>query len=315
MFSLRNQGGRIPGRGLLFAFCFLVSSNAWAYCRTTTCDPGARCSDDPKSCCVLNSDGCDENGTPISWPNSCVSYNLHEDGSKLREISAQELSDIVDDAMSQWLDVDCDGEQISLSVENRGLSSCGQIQYNEGPKDKNANVWMFRESGDLGGQSPGGNGPVDSRTLAVTTLSIDVNTGAIYGVDVELNSVLANFTTSDEDVVIDLASIVTHEAGHFLGLDHSREDAVMMPEYRPGDLSPRALKSDDEAGICAVYPQDRDIDEKTCEPHGKYSSECHSEGCGCHVIGGRSLPSPGSLWLGLGAIGVFFLRRRSATRS
>jgi MYXO-CTERM domain-containing protein len=169
---------------------------------------------------------------------------------------------------------------------------------------------MFRDSGDLSGDEPTGGGPIDSRTLAITTLSINVDTGDIYGVDVELNSALADFTTTDEDVGIDLESIVTHEAGHFLGLDHSTTfDAVMREDYRPGDLAPRTLKPDDIAGICSIYPDDRSIEENTCDPRGKYSTECHEDGCGCRIAGGPSAPSRQGAWFALLAVGAFITRR------
>lgn len=287
----------------------MTSLSAHAYCRTTTCDPNVSCSDRPNDCCKVVA-SCDQNGIPISWPNSCVSFNIQEDGSELREISAEQLSDIVDDAFDKWLEADCEGDAMSLAVENRGFAACGTPEYNEGIRDKNANVWMFRDSGDLSGNEPSG-GPIDSRTLAITTLSIDIDTGDIYGVDVELNSALADFTTSDEDVGIDLESIVTHEAGHFLGLDHSTAipAAVMRASYSPGDVTPRTLTPDDVAGICSIYPKNRSIEENTCEPRGEYSTECHEDGCGCRIVGGPSAPSRLGVWFALLAAGAFITRR------
>lgn len=286
----------------------LLSTSAHAYCRTTTCDPNVSCNTDPNDCCqVVN--GCDQNGIPISWPNSCVSYNIHEDGSEEENISAEKLSKIVDGAFDEWLGADCEGYSLSLAVENRGFAECGSPEYNKGPHDKNANVWMFRDTGDLSGSKPSGGNPIDSRTLAITTLSINVDTGAIYGVDVELNSALADFTIGNENVGIDLASIVTHEAGHFLGLDHSTTfDAVMRADYNPGDTGPRTLKPDDVAGICAIYTEDRSIEENTCDPRGKYSTECHG-GCGCRIDAGPLAPSGLSVWWGLLLAGAMIARR------
>ncbi len=52
----------------------------------------------------------------------------------------------------------------------------------------------------------------------------------------------------------DLASILTHEAGHFLGLAHSAEtSAVMYAHYHPGQ---NVLTPDDVGGICSIYPPD-----------------------------------------------------------
>jgi hypothetical protein len=56
----------------------------------------------------------------------------------------------------------------------------------------------------------------------------------------------------------DLQSIVTHEAGHFLGMSHSADPlATMRRDYTAGSDSFRDLAPDDVAGICAIYPPDQ----------------------------------------------------------
>jgi hypothetical protein len=51
---------------------------------------------------------------------------------------------------------------------------------------------------------------------------------------------------------LDLESVLLHELGHALGLDHSRnQEAVMRAGIKPG-LTRRVLHADDVAGICAV---------------------------------------------------------------
>jgi MYXO-CTERM domain-containing protein len=50
----------------------------------------------------------------------------------------------------------------------------------------------------------------------------------------------------------DLQAILTHEAGHFLGLAHSVDtSAIMYAFYSPGSIH---LTPDDVAGICTIYP-------------------------------------------------------------
>ncbi|MEM6955827.1 MAG: matrixin family metalloprotease [Myxococcota bacterium] len=61
-------------------------------------------------------------------------------------------------------------------------------------------------------------------------------------------------------------SIALHEGGHYLGLDHSDDGgAVMFFQYR-GGVS--AIGSDDEAGICFLYPGD-----------GGAVTDCTTSGC------------------------------------
>jgi hypothetical protein len=92
-------------------------------------------------------------------------------------------------------------------------------------------------------------------TLALTTVVFRTETGEILGVDMELNGTVS-FSIGDPDSVsYDLQSVLTHEAGHMLGLAHSTEaDATMFPSYAPGSIEKRTLSADDQLGICAIYP-------------------------------------------------------------
>jgi len=96
-------------------------------------------------------------------------------------------------------------------------------------------------------------------TLALTTVTYGVVTGTIYDADTEINT-FGHLVTTEEPPpptgypqnTYDLQSILTHEAGHFLGLAHSTDtSAVMYAYYHPGSIH---LTPDDVAGICAIYP-------------------------------------------------------------
>jgi hypothetical protein len=125
---------------------FFWATSASAFCRTTVCDPSYSCEESPDICCVLDPvTRCEINAAPLSWPTSCVSYAVHEDGSDKRDISAKQLSNILDEAFSTWLSSDCNGSSVSLAVDYRGGAECGAPEYNLGGKDRHANIWMFRE--------------------------------------------------------------------------------------------------------------------------------------------------------------------------
>jgi hypothetical protein len=49
-----------------------------------------------------------------------------------------------------------------------------------------------------------------------------------------------------------LQSILTHEAGHFMGLAHATDtNSIMYAFYQEGAIE---LTPDDQAGICNIYP-------------------------------------------------------------
>jgi hypothetical protein len=141
-------------------------------------------------------------------------------------------------------------------------------------------------------------------TLALTTVTYNLDTGDIYDADIEVNSSSDTivFTTGDTDVQFDLRSIATHEAGHFLGLSHSEEaDATMNRAYEAGQTDLRDLEPDDVAAICATYPPG-EILPADCDatPRHGFSSECsvnqepmEESGC-CSVAPGSSASGPGA---------------------
>lgn len=72
--------------------------------------------------------------------------------------------------------------------------------------------------------------------------------------DIAFNPALA-FSTSAETNKFDIQSVITHEIGHFLGLDHSALiSSVMVPFGVPSQLDQRTLAYDDIAGVMEIYP-------------------------------------------------------------
>jgi hypothetical protein len=244
-----------------------LAPSAAAYCRTTTCDP-----EDPTQTCTPDAAGCIREGIELGWPEQCLSFGVQKDGSVKRHITYGEADAVVQDAFRQWIGVDCDGQPPSFSIYDLGAPhggiDCSQPEFNE--REPNANVWMFRDSdwpypdGDL--------------TLALTTVTFDATTGDILDADVEINSYAHSLTIGDTNVGNDLLSIVTHEAGHFLGLSHSNvATATMSARYSPHDIGFRTLAVDDVDGICAIYPPNRDApacDASGPTPHGGFSVSC-----------------------------------------
>src|SRR5262245_16497003 len=99
-------------------------------------------------------------------------------------------------------------------------------------------------------------GLLGSSTIAATFSFFRTDAGqlAIDEADIVFNTTL-NFSTSVEDNKFDIQSVLTHEIGHLLGLDHSAMvSSVMVPFGAVSQLDQRTLSYDDIAGITEIYP-------------------------------------------------------------
>ena len=99
--------------------------------------------------------------------------------------------------------------------------------------------------------------PLGSDTVASTFefLTVDgTGTTVIQEADIAV-STSVQFSTSGESGKYDLQSVLTHEVGHFLGLNHSGLiSSVMEPYGQAGQLDERTLTYDDMAGAAELYP-------------------------------------------------------------
>jgi hypothetical protein len=117
--------------------------------------------------------------------------------------------------------------------------------------------------------------------IAFTSVSFVAGTGEILEADMEINAIDSGgtsgflMTCSDTAPDTDIENVVTHEAGHLLGLAHACEDTsthpaaidftlagcpgntnpTMFPTSPPGETSKRSLEPDDIAGVCFLYPR------------------------------------------------------------
>jgi hypothetical protein len=274
------------------------ASEARAFCRSTACTGD----------CPRDENGCKTTGEPLSWKGVCVGFSLQKDGSV--NIPPGELRAAVQDSFAAWADIDCGGGQLaSIGIGELDDVSCHHAEYDKGGPNANA-ILVQDTKWDY-------HGPDD--TLAKTTVTFDAKTGEILDADIEINHAYNEITTSDAKVVYDLRSILTHEIGHFLGLDHSADPAATMyADYSPGSVEERTLEDDDRAGLCAVYPPDR---KGVCDstPRGGLGDACADDpatdkAAGCSLATSPSAPNGTGMLLAFVAAGLVWKRRRVARR-
>jgi hypothetical protein len=167
----------------------------------------------------------------------------------------------------------------------------------------------------------------DPLALAVTSVFARRSDGEILDADVELNGkyVWGDLVRHPAPGAQDLQNTLTHELGHFIGLDHtctltgerpglvddqghpvpscaraseSITETTMFAAVIQGDTDRRTLTDDDRRAVCEVYPP--------------LDPVLEGAGAGC-AIGGRA-PSVAGPLLALLALSAVPLRRRATRR-
>jgi hypothetical protein len=287
-----------------------VAPSARAFCRTTTCDPNK-----PADHCQVDGNSCVITGKPLAWRSSCVTVGVQQLGSPKNGLSFDDVAPLVEQAFGAWRQADCGNGHPSIDVHMLGPIECGVSEYNSDVG--NANIVLFRED-----EWPYVGA---ANAIGLTTTRFDKDTGALWDADIELNGVGANLSIGDPIQGDDLLSVLTHEAGHFLGLSHSSDmTATMKAVYDPPSdgATFRTLEADDVAGICAVYPTNRVPATNSCDNRHGFSAQCgddqeppdeESKGCSLNsrgLQGQRSGESRGAHAIVLLAVARLARRRR-----
>ncbi len=174
------------------------------------------------------------------WSGS-VPYRLHSAGSvDLGGFSATEAE--VRRGMEDWTRVSC----TNLTTSYGGTTSTSPRTGDR----ESAIGWL--ESG----------WPYDANAIGVTQPQF--SGGRIFEADMQMNGVNFTWTTdAGRGSRVNAYSIVLHEGGHFFGLDHSSDGTAAMYFAYSGGVA--RLGTDDQNGICALYPSS--------------GSDCTTTGC------------------------------------
>jgi Matrixin len=284
---------------LVSALGMTSPKRASAWCRTTTETP-------------LTGSDCIHEGLPLSWNRQCISFTVEDPGESGPALEA--VRDAADRSFTAWSSVQCNGRPIGLELrQTRQLAECGVAQHDRQGPNMNAILFVedWNDQDDL---------PPDA--FAVTLVWNLVKTGEIVDADMLVNPTLGQLTICGDTcprspVVVDVQNVITHEAGHFLGLAHSAEfDATMSSTAPVGETKKRTLEPDDAEGLCSIYGQlpaaQCDEDSGDYVPPRGFSARCSSprqSSCTLGVPGDRR-PSGLALGLGLLAVAIWLARRR-----
>ncbi|MBS2015705.1 MAG: matrixin family metalloprotease [Deltaproteobacteria bacterium] len=267
-----------------------TTSDARAYCRSTTCDPQTYD-------CPVDDNGCSRGGPPLSWRTLPLQYRFQRDGSsKLDMDLAREAARR---AFDTWSEVRCKSGRTSLRFEegpditrDKPLKKKSQGSEPFGIYFRDE-TWPYASGDDA---------------LAITSQTFGMYSGYIEYADIEINTSQRQYAVGDEEPGIDLQAVFTHEIGHYIGLAHSNaSDSIMVARYcqsadRCGkDVeTARALAQDDIDAVCALYPPSGIAGVKYEEPSG----------CAATSAPGRDEKSAWPVVLAFGAVLIAAARAR-----
>jgi len=211
-------------------------------------------------------------GTPkVRWESATIEYEINESGAPGVPFSATQNA--IFDAARTWASVSCGGPDFrSLGVTSNHASPADGHNTIEWVSDWSARGYLS----DAAGQTD------------VQYEQDSTGNWQIVEADVYLNAESQTWTAnaSVDPASRDVATVLTHELGHVLGLMHpcelvAKDSApkctpafgrpTMHPVYGADQIS---LEADDEAGACFLYPS------STCTADSCAAGEtCTRDGC------------------------------------
>ena len=174
------------------------------------------------------------NGKNLEWTNPNITWRMNTAGSD--NISDGSHEPAIEHAFQTWEDVLSSSINFTRGADTTSVDPSGA-----------SSIVAFDEN-NSSGYFPSGSGIV-----AITPISFNTSTGAILDADILFNGLQFSFSTDKTPGTFDVQDVLTHEIGHFVGLDHSPEvSGTMWPYVTSGQWLHRSLTADDAAGVTAI---------------------------------------------------------------
>ena len=237
---------------------------------------------------------------PLRWCGMSAPFGF--DNTTPQDITLDAAIATVVAAFQPWAALTCDGATTPSTFDFDTVAKTRTVGFDESEGASNQNMLTFVVDKSAW--------PHDTGILALTTLTFSNLTGAIVDADMEFNDAFFPLATDGRKTAIDLANTVTHEAGHFLGLNHSTSgSATMFRSAPPGETKKRDLAPDDKEGFCFLYADH----ENPCtdEPATRCGDEpCAGDGVTNCAASPFSPHSAGLILLGLAGAALLTAPRR-----
>jgi hypothetical protein len=281
---------------LLAALLLLAPATASAFCRTTVETAAPRC------------DGA--GGSPVLyWASKCAGFLVQSESTT----ATPDPLGAIDQAFLAWQGKLCGTGELAESPSMKllvfGAQSKLRVGYQTNGPNQNVIVFGPRQ----------GQGNRDEQ-LSLSMLTFSKTTGEILDADLEIFDDNTPFAGPS---AFDLASVLTHESGHLLGLAHSEDaEATMFASASPGEVNKRTLASDDAQAVCAAYPPNGTrvtsagtIPATACNLQPGLASACSPSVRGGCSLAPRTGEGAASLALVVAACALALRRKRAPQRS
>lgn len=239
-------------------------------------------------------------GPSVAWSTKMVSWVAHP--SVFSAYDANQARADVLAAFEAWSSTGCSDLQLVFAGEQDV-----QAGFRDGAVNTNAVVLLAASW------------PYQAGAIAVTTTTYDTQTGQLIDADIEINGEDFTFIRADascdpETRVMDLRNTLTHEAGHFIGLEHppstsTYDQTTMFASAPPCETQKQTLAQDDVDGVCFIYPTGESTQPCFEIDSPSFGVVDSGDGFGgCRAAGPKSV----GLWLLLlGSLGFLRCRRPS----
>jgi hypothetical protein len=316
----RSRWRRANALGVVFIASAIVGagSNARAYVRAVT-----------------------DVGVPMCWSRPDIRLTLAA-GAALPELDRDSLIEATRAAADVWNNAAKPGpsgspvrcSQLQLSIDVSDVRRADAKQDADNQISFRQDIWHREPCDPMVDKQCG---PYDPAALAITSTYAHTHDGTIVGGDVELNGI--NFAWADlqkrpelRAMHQDVQNALTHELGHFIGLDHTCymqngkapptdnhgqqipncgpkappdvQATTMYASADPGDLSKRDLAPDDTDAVCDLFPAGKAL---PCSPAAEGKG-------GCAIAGSGGRGGAGFAIVAAAAALLVGRRRRSAVK-